>query len=102
MCPGASEQGRGARRPRPATSPGVDPRGWLGAGVLFDGVVKMDLQTGEVTGRWDCPPGWFVVSEPTFVAKQDSSAGDGDQVGVRATLPSQPRSHLRIPHSLRG
>lgn len=48
-------------------------------GILIDGVVKLNLRTGKVAGRWQAPEGYFIVSEPTFVPRDGSEAGDGDE-----------------------
>ena len=34
---------------------------------------------GETAGKWTAPPGFYLVSEPTFVPRIGSVAGDGDE-----------------------
>ena len=46
---------------------------------LIDGIVKLDLHTGETAGKWTAPPGFYLVSEPSFVPRIGSVAGDGDE-----------------------
>ena len=49
-----------------------------GEGILIDGVAKFDLTTGEQVASWTTDAGYWITSEPTFVPKLGSTAGDGD------------------------
>jgi carotenoid cleavage dioxygenase-like enzyme len=48
-------------------------------GILIDGVVKLDLRTGATAAKWTAPTGFYLVSEPTFVPRVGSEAGEGDE-----------------------
>ena len=63
---------------RPSTIGGPNRWGPPFEGILIDGVIKYDLRTGELAAQWTAPPGWWVVSEATFIPKVGSAAGDGD------------------------
>jgi carotenoid cleavage dioxygenase-like enzyme len=63
----------------PSTIGGVNRYGPPYEGILIDAVVKLDLRTGGVAGRWQAPEGFHLVSEPSFVPKLQSSTGEGDE-----------------------
>lgn len=63
----------------PCTIGGVNRYGPPYEGILIDGVVKLDLRTGAVAGRWQVPKGYYLVSEPCFVPKLQSSPSEGDE-----------------------
>ena len=62
----------------PSTIGGKNRYGPPFEGILIDGIVKLDLHSGVVAGRWQAPRGFYLVSEPTFVPKLRSEAGRGD------------------------
>eukprot|EP00578_Thalassiosira_sp_NH16_P026580 CAMPEP_0181087486 /NCGR_PEP_ID=MMETSP1071-20121207/6296_1 /TAXON_ID=35127 /ORGANISM="Thalassiosira sp., Strain NH16" /LENGTH=590 /DNA_ID=CAMNT_0023169373 /DNA_START=2850 /DNA_END=4622 /DNA_ORIENTATION=+ len=62
--------------------------------VLLDAVIKFALEDGDVhgkgdvVGRYDLPPGWHMVSEPTVLSK---TTGEGSYVLVLATFVPPPQ-----------
>ncbi len=76
----------------PCTIGGPNEHGPPFEGILIDALVKLDLRTGDLVGRWQAPAGYYLVSEPTFVPKIGSEAAEGDQgyllVWVSSVAPS--------------
>jgi len=62
----------------PCTVGGPNRYGPPFEGILIDGVVKLDMRTGEAAGEWRTPAGYYIVSEATFVPRVGSEPGDGD------------------------
>ena len=63
----------------PCTIGGPNRYGPPFEGILIDGVVKLDLHTGATAAKWTAPAGFYLVSEPSFVPRIGSEAGDGDE-----------------------
>jgi len=83
---------------RPCSIGGPNRYGPPFEGILINAIVKYDLRTGNIVGEWTAPQDWFVVSEPTFVPKTGSDAGDGDRgyLLVYATRSFQGRRSSRL------
>jgi len=69
--------------------------------VLLDAVIKFALEDGEahgkgdVMGRYDLPPGWHMVSEPTVLSK---TSGEGSYVLLLATFVPPPEEEGGTDH----
>jgi len=63
----------------PCTIGGPNRYGPPFEGILIDGIVKLDLHTGDTAAKWTAPKGFYLVSEPSFVPRVGSEAGDGDE-----------------------
>ena len=63
---------------QPCTIGGPNTYGPPFEGILINAIVKLDLSTGALAGRWQAPEGYYLVSEPTFVPREGSAAGQGD------------------------
>ena len=63
----------------PCTIGGPNRYGPPFEGILIDGIAKLDLHTGDTAAKWTAPKGFCLVSEPSFVPRIGSMAGDGDE-----------------------
>ena len=63
----------------PCTIGGPNRYGPPFEGILIDGIVKLDLHTGDTAAKWTAPSGFYLVSEPSFVPRIGSVPGDGDE-----------------------
>ena len=63
----------------PCTIRGPNRYGPPFEGILIDGIVKLDLHTGDTAAKWTAPSGFYLVSEPSFVPRIGSVPGDGDE-----------------------
>lgn len=63
----------------PCTIGGPNRYGPPFQGILIDSIVKLDLHSGAVAGRWQAPNGFYLVSEPSFVPRLGTEAGSGDE-----------------------
>ncbi len=80
---------------RPCTIGGPNRHGPPFEGILINGVVRYEVETGRLLGEWVAPEGWWVVSEAKVVPKLGSELGGGENVYLLVFC-----SRAAVPHKV--